>query len=344
MGTIVFVAYTAPGFALFPITLIKDVPALSVGTPNEIQSKLDINHELQRAIAGKYSTVNAPMNAKDRRELDSLRSQERKLRKQKQIAEESQTAGWWGTLGKVLRPIRVIIGVLLLLISALIWVSILLTSIDKATHSRCGAKCGYILAHLQIFNPVNYIFLKSSHVFPVDYILTLLTVLLFFLSTIVGLTFIGIRFLWIRIFSFRRNRTDPRSMLISTVLLSLAGLALNYYLAMLLFPDYATFGGQLYCNPPSASPPGTVSCKNHQEYLMACTETSDARTCTPSVMSSILNRITLNFPYFGAWAFWGGFVWLGVALVCLVVGMIKTPSVDGADEDEDEEEEALLGN
>src|SRR5690606_21996076 len=109
---------------------------------------------------------------------------------------------WWGTVGKVLRPIRVILGLILLAIAVLIWVSMLITSIDKVTHSRCGASCGYILAHLQMFNPVNYIFLKSSHVFPVDYILTLLAVLLFFLSTVIGLTFIGIRFLLIRIFSF----------------------------------------------------------------------------------------------------------------------------------------------
>jgi LMBR1 domain-containing protein 1 len=344
LGVIVFVAYTAPGFSLFPITLIKKIPALSVGTPSEIQAKLDINHELQRAITGKYATIDSPMNAKDRREIEALRRDERKLRRQKQIAEDSQTAGWWGTVGKVLRPIRVILGLLLLAIAALIWISMLITGIDKATHSRCGASCGYILAHLQMFNPVNYIFLKSSHVFPVDYILTLLTVLFFFLSTIIGLTFIGIRFLWIRIFSFRRNRTDPRSMLISTVLLSLAGLALNYYLAMILFPDYATFGGQLYCAPPSSSPPGTVSCENHREYLLACTEESDAKTCTPSVMSTFLNRITLNFPFFGAWAFWGAFVWLGVSLVCLVGGIVRTPSMETEDPDEMEEEEALLGN
>lgn len=344
LGTVVFVAYTAPGFALFPITLIKKIPALSVGTPDDIQAEIIINHELQRAINSKYVTLDTQMNTKDRKELNRLLHQEKKLRKKKQIAEESRTEGWWGTVGKVLRPIRVVLGVLLLAISALIWVSILITGIDKATHSRCGARCGYILAHLQIFNPVNYIFIKSSHIFPVDYILTLLTVLLFFLSTIIGLTFIGIRFLWIRIFSFRRNRTDPRSMLISTVLLSLAGLALNYYLAMLLFPDYATFGGQLYCAPPSSSPPGTVSCENHPEYLLACTEESDAKTCTPSVMSSFLNRITLNFPFFGAWAFWGSFVFLGVSLVCLLGGIVRTPSVEGEDDDEIDEEEALLGN
>lgn len=343
LGTIVFVVYTAPGIALYPISLIKKIPALSVGTPQEIETNIELNRERQRIILARYRGDERAIVTKERKEYDALKREEKTLRRKLSIALESQTDTWWGTLGKIIRPIKVAIGVLLLLLVALIWVSMLLTGIDKAKNSLCGAKCGYILAHLNILNPTNYIFVKASHLFPLDYILTLLLVLLFFLSTIVGITFLGIRFLWINIFSFSRARTKPQALLISTVLLSLSALATNYYLGMILFPDYATFGGQVYCAPPHTSPPGKISCKGRPEYLMQCTESSDSKVCTPTVMSTFLNRISINFPFFGAVAFWGTFAFLAVSLLIMTVGLFRTPKLeDGVEMDQDEEEEALL--
>src|SRR5690606_15223942 len=202
----------------------------SVGTPQEIEQQLQINREEQRVILGVYNGDERAIATRDRKRFDALRKEERILRKKLEIARENQTQTWWGTFGKIIHPFKVLLGILIFLIVALIWVSMLLTGIDKAKNSLCGPQCGYILAHLNILNPTNWIMVNASRVFPVDYILTLLLVLLFFISTVCGLTFMGIRFLWISIFSFSRSRTKPQALLISAVLLSLAGLATNYYL------------------------------------------------------------------------------------------------------------------
>lgn len=52
------------------------------------------------------------------------------------------------------------------------------------------------MPHTEIFNPVNAIFVAASRFFPLDYALTLILVLDLFVSTIVGISFVGIRFLW----------------------------------------------------------------------------------------------------------------------------------------------------
>lgn len=37
-------------------------------------------------------------------------------------------------------------------------------SVDKITFSVCGHRCGYIISHPDLFNPVNFIFIKLAKV------------------------------------------------------------------------------------------------------------------------------------------------------------------------------------
>jgi hypothetical protein len=50
-------------------------------------------------------------------------------------------------------------------------------SIDKVKNSICGRDCGYIINHPDIFNPLNFIFLKASKVsiliFIINFIYTI---------------------------------------------------------------------------------------------------------------------------------------------------------------------------
>jgi len=70
-------------------------------------------------------------------------------------------------------------------------------SVDKIKNSICGHKCGYILSNPQVFNPLNYIFIQTSKVYPIDYIFMIILILYFFIATVVGIIFVGIRFLWL---------------------------------------------------------------------------------------------------------------------------------------------------
>jgi LMBR1 domain-containing protein 1 len=238
-----------------------------------------------------------------------------------------------------------------MIITLLIWTSMLITGVDKAKNSSCGIKCGYVLGHINIFQPVNWIFVISSKVFPIDYILFLLLVMLFFSASVVGIATAGIRFLWVTIFKIKKGRTSPQALLLATVLLTLIVLAINYSVAMMVAPQYATFGPQTYCDLPTRHPGEQPDCSSHKSAIKPCTELATnpvaQDVCTPSVVSTFINRVTINFPFFGVVDFWAQFAFLGVYLIVFVLTLFRTPKLDveGLDEGaEADEEEGLLAS
>lgn len=249
------------------------------------------------------------------------------------------------------RPVKLLGGIFLLLVAIVIWVSMLITCIDKAKNSICKQNCGYILGSVNIAQPINLIFVKSAEVFPVDYILMTLLVLFFFSSSVTGIAAIGIRFLWVHLFGIRKGHTSPQALLIATVMLSLIVLAINYAIAMIVAPQYSIYGPQTFCTNPPKYPGEQPDCSDHPELVKACTELSHSdasgNVCTPSVVSTFLNRITVNFPFYGAFDFWAQFVFLAIFLVVFVTALFRTPKLNLSELDEDaenEEEESLLAS
>lgn len=204
---------------------------------------------------------------------------------------------------------------------------------------------------INVFQPMNYIFVQASRVFPIDYALMALLVLFFFSSSVAGIGAIGIRFLWIRLFEIRKGHTSPQAMLMATVMLTLIMLAINYSIAMLVAPQYAIYGAQTFCSNPTRFPDDQPDCSRHPELIKPCSELSEdlgsAKVCTPSVVSTFLNRVTVNFPFFGALAFWAQFAFLAVFLVVFTTSLFRTPKLNLAEIDEDaeaDEEEGLLAS
>lgn len=322
IGTVLYVVYTAPGLALSPISLIKSAPGISAPTlAATTASALEANRERQRQLEGRSLGRANGLTPKDRRELDSLIREERTLVRRQRLAAEAQGQGQstlmklWTRTQAVLRPIKLLGGIFLLLISLLIWVSMLLTGIDKVKNSVCKTRCGYILGQTNILNPVNWILIKSSKLFPVDYVLVTLLVLFFFNSTIVGIASIGIRFLWLKLFEIRNSHTSPQALLMATVMLTLTSLAINYALVTMVAPQYAIFGPQVFCARSPKQPGEQPDCSKHPELIRPCSELSESPAagaiCTPSVVSTFLNRMTINFPFFGVFIFWAQFAFLG---------------------------------
>lgn len=322
LGLCLYVLYTSSGLALLPISLIKTAPSISSPTlrANTAQ-QLEQNRERQRQLEGRCGGNPDLLSSKDRRELDTLTREERTLIRRQRLVEEAQGEGrgWlmrmWYKLGAILRPFKLLGGILLLVAASVIWVSMLLTAIDKAKNSICKHRCGYILGHVNVFNPVNWVLVQSAKVFPVDYAIFTVLVLLLFCSSVVGIAVIGIRFLWIRIFQIRKGHTSPQALLLATAMLMLMILALNYSVSMVVAPQYATFGPQTFCDRTMDSPLDQPDCSNSRELIKPCSEITDnpaaQQVCTPSVVSTFLNRVTLNFPFFGAVFFWAQFFFLG---------------------------------
>ncbi len=322
IGTLIYALYTAAGFALLPIASIKSAPGISAPTLSaNTASDLEQNRERQRQLEGRNEGAEGGLPAKDRRELDALIREERTLVRRERLAAEASGEGhsWlvkaWIKIEAVFRPIKLLGGIFLMMVAVFTWVSMLLTFIDKAKNSICKTHCGYILGHINIFNPMNWIFVKSAKVFPIDYVLFLLLTLFFFSSSVVGIASIGIRFLWLKIFQIRKGHTSPQALLLATVMLTLMALAINYSMAMIVAPQYAHYGPQTFCDRPLRHPDDQPDCTNHTRAIKPCSEISEsqaaANVCTASVVSTFLDSISINFSFFGAVDFWAQIAFFG---------------------------------
>ncbi|KAL4940502.1 putative lysosomal cobalamin transporter [Aspergillus oleicola] len=352
IGMCVYVLHTSTGLAVLPIRLIKGDPTLSAKSlMASSAAQLELNRLRQRQLEGRCGGNPEHLSSKDRREFDALVREERTLIRRQRLAQEAEGGAQsflmkaWFKIEAFFHPFKLLGGLVLFLFVLLIWVSMLLTAIDKAKNSICKRHCGYILGNINIFNPVNQIFVQSAKVFPIDYAIFTMLVLLLFFGSVVGIATVGIRILWINIFQVRKGHTSPQALLLMTGMLILAILALNYSISMIVAPQYAIFGPQKFCDRES----GVLDCSETRHLIKPCSEAIDndaaKQVCTPSVASTFLNRVTIRFPFFGVIFFWAQFAFLGIHLLALVISLIRSPKVDERqlDEDtEDAEEEALL--
>lgn len=322
IGTLIYLIYTAAGLALLPVVLIKSAPSISAPSlAANTASQLEANRERQRQLEGRNEGREGGLDARDRRELEALVREERTLIRRERLAAESsgedrnKLVKAWIKIEAIFRPLKLLGGFLLMIVALIIFASMLITGIDKAKNSICKVNCGYVLGHINIFQPLNWIFVKSSKVFPIDYVIFLLLVLFLFSASVVGLAAVGIRFLWIILFRIRKGHTSPQALLMATVMLTLIVLAINYSVAMMVAPQYATFGPQTYCDRPARHPGEQPDCTHHRNAIRHCTELAEnpvaKDVCTPSVVSTFINRVTVNFPFFGVVDFWAQFVFLG---------------------------------
>ncbi|EUC45196.1 hypothetical protein COCMIDRAFT_26606 [Bipolaris oryzae ATCC 44560] len=358
VGTVLYVLYTGAGMALLPVAMIKSAPSISAPTlAANTASQLESNRERQRQLEGRSQGREGGLDSRDRRELEALVREERTLIRRERLAAESsgEDRHWivkaWIRTEAFFRPLKLLGGLILLVFALVIFASMLITGIDKAKNSICGAHCGYILGHINIFQPLNWILVKSSKVFPIDYVLFLLLVLFFFSASVVGIATVGIRFLWITIFKIRKGHTSPQALLMATVLLTLIVLAINYSVAMVVAPQYATWGPQTYCDMKTNSLDEQPDCTEHKDLIKPCSELatnpSAQQVCTPSVLSTFINRVTINFPFFGVVLFWAQFAFLGIYLIVFVTTLFRAPTLDQEQIDrdlEEEEEEGLLAS
>ncbi|KAI9044630.1 putative LMBR1 domain protein [Aspergillus affinis] len=358
LGMSLYIFYTSFGLAFLPVSLIKTTPSFSTSNSGaDAAVQLVSNRERQRQLEGRCGGNPELLSSKDRRELDSLAREERTLIRRQRLADESSAnnQGWLANsclkIKACLRPFQLLGSIALLLTSLIIWASMLLTAIDKAKNSFCKYHCGYILANTKIFNPINWILVRAANVFPVDYALFTTLVLFLFISSVVGISAVGIRFLWIRIFQIRKGHTSPQALLLTTAMLMLIILALNYSVPMTIAPQYATFGPQTFCDRSQDASEKQPDCTNAEHLIRPCSELSQNKAakqvCTPSVASTILNRVTMNFPFFGAILFWAQYFFLGIYLIVLTTCLLRSRKLDEQQLDEDAEEaeeESLLAS
>mmetsp|Transcript_13978 Transcript_13978/g.35702 ORF Transcript_13978/g.35702 Transcript_13978/m.35702 type:complete len:510 (+) Transcript_13978:59-1588(+) len=247
LGSVIWCTYTAYGMSALPVSFIKGKRRL-VEEKYEVESGLSSIREQQRAVASKYPSSRA-MSARDRDALDDLQARERALQMQASRLGDLNTT--CNKISEALKPFTLLIGVVLLVLSFLFVASMVYTSILEALPSMCGAKCGFILNNYPYekipfgLNPIDWALFQSSKYFPLDFVLFGGLALYIFVCTLSGIRRMGIRFLWLKMYTVEAGATPPQGVLLLAALLACAVLSLSFQLVA-ISPQYATWGSQEY--------------------------------------------------------------------------------------------------
>ncbi|KAL0138700.1 hypothetical protein V8B55DRAFT_1517051 [Mucor lusitanicus] len=325
----------APGLSLIPFNLIKGKRRIDAEN-DEINHRLVLVREQQRLIEHKYAGSDQALSAHDYRTLENLNDEERILVRRLGGIEEDK--------GSFLqKPFQVLIGLIILVFVVLMAVSMFMTIIDKVTWSVCGRKCGYIISHPKLFNPINFIFVHLQKLFPLDYIFMVAIILYFFMATMTGIIQIGVRFFWVTLYRIKRGSTAPQGLLFSAILLTFGLLALNYSITSVVAPGYAHFGSQVYCNHTEG---GRRDCTYEVDKIVPCDIYAPTEICTPTVSATLIDRITLNTPIFGLIFYYSQWLFLISFVFGFLIALFKAPSNNSEPESADaldaEEEAGLL--
>jgi LMBR1 domain-containing protein 1 len=149
-------------------------------------------------------------------------------------------------------------------------------------------------------------------------------ILFLFFVTLSGIVKVGIRILWLLLFRLKRRSSPPQGLLLASMILVLALLALTNIL-MSLAPQYTTYGGQVYNN-------GTA--------VVECGPQAPKDACHMSQVSTFMSMISIGMPFFGVVFNWATWVFLGTTLISFFWSIIRcrksniTSEADDSDEAE----------
>jgi len=325
LGFGVWITYTAYGLSALPIGLMKGKKHIAEES-SDLQGDLHETREKARAISSKYITGKR-LSEKDQNQLDLLKRQERVLAKRSDRLNATQQG--FQRVVSACKPFSFVFGILFILVTILIIVSILLTNIDKIKNS-CGAPCGFVTKYPEISNPIDLMLWNLAPYFPLDYVALGSIILYVFFSTLSGVIRIGIRFLWVHLFTIKPRQTPPQGLLLATVLLMLALLALNVEI-LTLAPRYASYGSQVYLD--------TNVTGNATAVLTQCSITAPPSLCTMTQIGSLMSRIQAGTAFFGVVYYVATWVFLAAFLVGVIVSLVKKKSSNIETEANDSDEE-----
>lgn len=339
IGMLALMTYTAYGMSAFPMGLIKGHSSAKKERMSVQSQRTEVRDRISR-IKDKYSGRN--MSSRNRERVQDLEESERLMERREQHLTSKETSCLQKCL-LIFRPFEVVFGVVFFLVTLLIFVSLLLTNIDKAIpgHSL-GYKYGYALPHRTLPNPVDMVLVFCQEVFPLDYIMFSALVVYLVFCSISGVRNIGIWFFWLRMYKIRPRRTRPQGILMMCMILMFIMLAVNIIIYELT-PQYSTFGSQQYLQKVNS----TIGTNATSSYVLKkCTTESSSDDCVMTRMTLLLTRFFYKMWFFGAAYYWATWAFLGFMLIGFIVAVVKKrkSSIDGeVDEDDfDESDEELI--
>ncbi|XP_053210597.1 probable lysosomal cobalamin transporter isoform X1 [Panonychus citri] len=334
LGMLNLVFYTAFGMSSWPIGLIRGTSSARIQS-EEVQSRNIVIQTRINALRDK-ERITSRLTPKEKRILNQLEEEERTIRMEEQLVDQHRNS-WSYKCRTILRPIEIIVGVFAACLGLVLWVSLLITNIDRDIHSEM--KTGYALQNFSLPNPIDLLLVQLQKVFPLDYILILIITWLLVLCTMSGIRNLGIRIFCFKMFKLRKQKTPPQGLLLTCAILMLSVLTFNVFLYT-VSPQYTTYGSQHYIKPVvNATDELDIQVKAE---VHSCPDPLYPRNCTMTRNSVLLVRFFYKAWYFGAfyhWASWGYLLISGLALLYALIRKSRTVTEGMVDRDDFEESE-----
>jgi LMBR1 domain-containing protein 1 len=192
-GMAFIILYTGYGLAALPFYLINGKKSLSTAHQEFEMDKAQIRERI-RSLQEKMSRKGS-LSAKEKKELSKLREEEQTLNKKiNKISGLLESDQLINKILAILTPFRLFIGIIFLILSLLIFISLLTTSIDRLLHSKCGLDCGYVLDDMNYTNYLDFFLLYSSKYFHSDLLIFAVINIYVFICSIYGFVKLGVKF------------------------------------------------------------------------------------------------------------------------------------------------------
>jgi len=185
----------------------------------------------------------------------------------------------------IYRPIQISFGILLLLIAILIFISFLLSNINKCINF-VNFKQIFAQGNQTLPNPIDIILTWTGKFYPISYVFLSGLLIYIIFTSLYGLQQIGIWYFWVQMYRFSRKRTKPQALLMLCSLLMFIVVAINVFV-YLLIPQYAIYGDQHY----------STNNNNGTIIIHSCTQYVATDECQMTVMGRIILRFFIKFGF-----------------------------------------------
>ncbi|KAG6585003.1 lysosomal cobalamin transporter [Phytophthora cinnamomi] len=262
--------------------------------------------QTRETILQRYA-VEQQMSGADQERLSQLKTREKLLEERREVLNANLRR--FALTGK-LSCWKIPIGVVLMILSLLIVVSMLITSIDKMAHSNFER--GFLLNAPEFPNPMDLLLVLASRVFPLDYVVFAVLFVYLFTISLVVLKRHGLQFLCFRLGRLQPRLTSAATMtMLSLVLMQLAMVGL--FALLTLAPQYATFGHQMFANASGRVVPCTLEEAANAAAAAAKSGGLPAH-CRMTQLARFYNTLAVELPMFGT-AFFVGQLLFAAAFV-----------------------------
>uniref|UniRef100_A0A8C7X0P0 Lysosomal cobalamin transport escort protein LMBD1 n=1 Tax=Oryzias sinensis TaxID=183150 RepID=A0A8C7X0P0_9TELE len=328
IGMLAVITYTAYGMSVMPLNLIKGTRSVMYERLENTEDIDDVEHQIER-LKSKCQD-GRPLSSRDRHNLQELESKLQVLQRRGrhlEIAERNCCT----KVGSALRPIKILLGIVFILVALLFIIALFISNLDKALHSA-GISSGFIIFGTNLTNPLNELLLVLQPVFPLDYILITVITMYFVFTSMAGIRNMGIWFFWIRLYKIRPKRTRPQALLFLCMILLLIVLHTSYMIYSLA-PQYVMYGSQKYL---VQIPSGNTT----TDTTRTCDADAPEDQCTMTRTYLFLHKFWFfsTIYYFGNWAFIGAFL-IGLVVSCcrgkksVIEGEVEADDSDISDDE-----------